>query len=288
VQSLGLQAFGILSGSGAASWFLIRGSFSFAAIAFAAGPVAASLATVPFVSQLKLSWRPTTRGLKHLLGYSGAVASTLGFSALVLFALRWAYRDHFGAVELGYWLAANRISDLSTQFLGLFLLQAFVPRFTAATDPLQRRLLIVRYGAVGACLSGAALLIFLCAGRLLVHLFLSDAYLPAIPSIRLYMMGDFARLWVSLAMFTAFALGKPSRYAWIEISTMALMALMTLLLIRRGELLAPQIAYVSAFASMALLIGAAIFLRNRHWPREQLRRHGGRRTRLPGSVLRLP
>ena len=204
----------------------------------------------------------------------------------MLFALRWTYRDHFGSVELGYWLAANRISDLSTQFLGLFLMQAFVPQFTAASDPHDRRLLLLRFGALGACLTGSALLIFVSAGRLLVPLFLSDAYLPAIPSIRLYMVGDFARLWVSLAMFVAFALGKPARYAWIEISTMALMAVVTVVLISTGEVLAPQIAYASAFGAMALLLGAAIFLRSRRWPRAPLRPHGGRRILLRGSVLR--
>ena len=287
-HSLGLQAFGILAGTGATSWFIVRGNVSLGALAFATGPVLASLATLPFLSQLKLSWRPTSLGLKHLLGYSGAIASTLGFSALILFALRWTYREHFGSVELGYWLAANRISDLSTQFLGLFLLQAFVPQFTAATDPFERRLLIFRYGALGAGLTGSALLIFVSAGRLLVHLFLSDAYLPAIPSIRLYMLGDFARSWVSLAMFAAFALGKPGRYAWIEISTVALMALVTLVLIRTNEVLAPQIAYASAFGVMALLIGATIFLRSHPRPRAELRVHGARQIPLRDSVLRLP
>ena len=287
-QSLGSQAIGIACGSASAAWFIIHSSVAAAALAFAAGPIFATFPTLLFISKLNLSWRPTSQGIRRLLGYSGAIASTLGFSALVLFGLRFAYRDHFGSVALGYWLAANRISDMSTQFLGLFLLQAFVPQLTQASGPFERSRLILRYGAMGAGLTGSALLIFLAAGRPLVHLFLSDAYLPAIPSIRLYMLGDFARLWVSLAMFTAFASGKPARYAQIEISTMALMAVVALLLMRAGETLAPQIAYACAFAAVALVLGAAMILKSRHWPRLLWRAHAGRRMFLRGSVPRLP
>lgn len=263
--SLGAQALGLIVGTGAAAWFIIDGNVAGAAVAFAAGPVIATLATIPLVRDLRLSWRPIWAGLGHLFGYSAAIASTLGFTALTLFALRWLYRDQFGPTELGYWLAANRISDMSTQFMGLFMLQAFVPQLAATADRTERARIILRYGAVGACLTGIALLVFVAAGRPLVHLLLSDAYQPAIPAIRLYMVGDCFRVWVSLAMFTAFSAGKPSRYAAIEISAMAAMAGLTLLLIRMGEVRAPQIAYAAAFGATAVALGG-VWLVRRHRP----------------------
>ena len=261
-ESLGAQLLGVIAGTAAAAFFIVRGSFTAAALGFAAGPLVGSLAALPFIVRLRLKWRPTRRGLGPLLGYSMAITSTLGFTALVLFALRSVYRDQFGTTQLGYWLAANRISDMSTQFVGLFMLQAFVPQLATAASRQERQRLITRYGAIGAVLMGTALLVFVVASDPLVHLFLSAAYVPAIPGIRLYMTGDFLRVWASLAMFTAFASGKPARYAAIEMSTTALMAALTLILIASGEVFAPQIAYAAAYGTTALIVGIGPLLRS--------------------------
>ncbi len=283
-QSLGAQSVGLVAGTASAAWFIVHTNLIAAALAFAAGPLVGTVASLPFVARLPLSWVPTLRGVRPLLGYSTAMASTLGFSAVMLFALRSAYREHFGATELGYWLAANRISDMSTQFLGLFMLQAFVPQLTVLGDTRERSRLILRYGLVAAALTGAALLLFLAWSRLLVHLFLSDAFWPAIPAIRLYMLGDFLRVWGSLAMFTAFAAGKPSRYAAIEIGTTMIMAALTLLLMASGEVRAPQIAYAAAWGLTALLCASSLVLRLRH--RAPSRAHAEHRISLPGSAPR--
>jgi O-antigen/teichoic acid export membrane protein len=260
-QSLGTQSIGLVAGTLAAGWFIVRGSVVGGALTFAAGPLFGTIAAIPFAASLPVRWRPRSRGVRPLLGYSTAIASALGFTALVLFGLRWDYREHFGATQLGYWLAANRISDMSTQFLGLLMLQSFVPHLAMTAERGERSRLIVRYGLIGAGLSGAALLVFTAAARPLVHLFLSDAYIPAIPAIRLYMVGDFLRVWASLAMFTAFASGKPGRYAAIEIATIAVMAVLTLALIAAGEVRAPQLAYAAAYAITALVLGLGLMLR---------------------------
>jgi hypothetical protein len=42
---------------------------------------------------------------------------------VIIFALRYLYRQTFGPRDLGYWLAANRISDVTTSLLGLFMTQ---------------------------------------------------------------------------------------------------------------------------------------------------------------------
>ena len=287
VQSLGAQAIGLIAGTAASAMFITRGSFVAAAIAFAAGPVLGTLVALPFVAQHGVRWRPTTRGLVPLFGYSAATSATLGFTALVLFGLRSFYRSHFGSAELGYWLAANRISDMSTQFLGLLMLQAFVPHLAAVEDAGERTRLTVRYAALAAGLAGAALLVFTIAGKPLVHLFLSDAYAPAIPAIRLYMVGDFLRVWGSLAMFAAFAAGKPGRYAAIEIATMTVMAGLSVVLIGSGEVRAPQIAYAVAWGLTAAVLAFRLALRFAPWRRGQSRQHVERRISLPDIAPRL-
>lgn len=282
VESLGSQSLGMILGTAVAAWFIVQGDLVRGTIAFAAGPVVAMLAAFPFVAKLPIAWKPRWSGVRPLLGYSAAMATALGFSTVALFGLRLVYRQQFGTTQLGYWLAANRISDMSTQFVGLFMLQAFVPHLASAEGSADRVRLIIRYGTLGAAVTAAAFLLFVAASPMLVHLFLSDAYLAAIPAIRLYMLGDFLRVWGSLAMFTAFAAGRPGRYAAIEIGTMSVMVVLTLLLIAAGEVHAPQIAYGAAWGTTALLCGAMLLLRHR----ARLQLHGGRRTPPRGIVPR--
>jgi O-antigen/teichoic acid export membrane protein len=283
-ESLGAQTFGLVLGTALSAWFIVGGDFVAAALAFAAGPLVSTLAAVPFVARLHLRWRPTTKGVRPLLGYSAAMASTLGFTAITLFGLRYEYREQFGATQLGYWLAANRISDMSTQLLGLFMLQAFVPQLAGVQEPSQRTRLIVRYGAVAGALTGTALAVFLAAGTPLVKLFLSSAYLPAIPGIRLYMLGDFLRVWASLAMYAAFAAGRPGRYAAIEIGTVAVMAVVTLLLIAAGERWAPQIAYAAAYGLTAVVLAVGMLQRSGLLHRLSSRPRAARRILRAGNA----
>lgn len=285
-RSLGAQAVGLIAGTAASAWFIMRGSFGAAAIGFAAGPVIGAICALPFVAQFRLKWLPKAAGLKSLLAYSAATTLTLGFTSLVLFALRWLYREHFGAAQLSYWLAANRISDMSTQFLGLLMLQAFVPHITGIQDPIERSHVVAKYGALGAMLTGGTFVVFAIAGRSLVHIFLSDAYLPAIPTIELYMAGDFLRVAGSLAMFSAFGAGKPGRYAGIEMATTTVMAGLCVALIESGEARAPQIAYAGAWGLTALVLGCGWALQSNRRPFQWSRPHGRHRTPLEDIVPR--
>lgn len=287
-QSLGAQGLGLAVGTAASAWFIVQRDFAGAALAFACGPVAGTIAALPFALRLPLRWRARAEGVRRLLDYSAAMASVIGFSALVLFALRWHYRESFGATELGYWVAANRISDMSTQLLGLVMLQLFVPQFAKIDDPGERLRLMLRYGIVGAVLTGTALIVFMLAGRPLIHLFLSDSYIAAIPAIRLYLLGDFLRVWASVAMFAALAAGRPGGYAAIEIGTLTVMAALTVMLTAAGEVRAPLIGYAGAYAVTAAALGLLFWLRLRSPSAllrpSQLPLHGARRTAQPGTA----
>jgi O-antigen/teichoic acid export membrane protein len=134
-------------------------------------------------------------------------------------------------------------------------------------DKPARRALIMRCWLLGAMTMASILLVFSLAWRPIVHLLLSDAYLPAVPVIRTYMVGDFLRVWVSFATYIAFARGRPDRYAAIEVTTWLLMALIVATLISVGNPNAPQIGYAGAYA-VAAAITTAMFL----WrPSEDLR-----------------
>jgi O-antigen/teichoic acid export membrane protein len=277
--SLAAQALGLVTGTAAAAGLIIRGEAAAATIAFASGGLTTMVVSAAFATRLGIPAAPVRTAMPEvrvLLRYSAALAATTGFTSIVLFGLRSHYRGAFGTVELGYWLAANRISDMSTQLLGLFMIQFFVPHIAAAPNAAARRTLALRSWAVATVGMGTILLVFTLAARPLVHLFLSDAYLAAIPSIRIYMAGDVLRVWPSLAMYAAFAAGRPGRYAGIEMGAMALMAATALALIAVGQPRAPELGYLSAYGAAAALI-TVVFL----W-----RELAGRTPRLRGTALR--
>ncbi|MGE5723442.1 MAG: hypothetical protein ACM3YM_13390 [Sphingomonadales bacterium] len=261
-SSLAAQAVGLLVGTTAAALLITRGNAAGAVIGFATGPLATMAVAFPFASRLRIGRVPLTAALsevRSLLRYSAAFAATTGFTSITLFGLRSEYRESFGTNALGYWIAANRISDMSTGLLGLFMIQFFVPQFEMTEGTSARRSLVLRCWMASAAVMAIALLAFSAASRPLVHVFLSDAYVPAIPFIRAYLTGDFLRVWVSLAMFSAFAAGRPGRYAAIEIGIIAMMAIITLALIWGGEVRAPQFGYVGAYALAAAAVTAAFF-----------------------------
>ncbi len=262
-QSLSAQAAGLLAGSFAAAWRILAHDPAGAALAFVAGSMVTSGVALPFVRRLGLPLLPRPAGWRQallLLRYAAVIAATSGASAIVAFGLRWITREHFGATQLGYWLAANRISDLSTQLIGLFMIQVFVPHLAMTRDETRRRVYTLRCWAVGAGVMSSFLAVFCLASAPLIHMFLSDAYQPAAAIIRICMIGDVLRVWLSLATHTAFANGAPLRYAALEITTLAVMAAVAIALTEAGDRAALQTSYVVAYGIAAVAISAAFFM----------------------------
>jgi len=263
-HSLAAQAVGLLAGTAVAAVFIHMGDPQAAAMGFACGPMITMALAIPVGRRLGIghaSIRSASQEVRTLLRYSAALATTTGVSAILLFGLRYFYRQHFGATQLGYWMAANRISDMSTQLLGLFMVQFFVPHFAMEKNEPARRALVVRCWTIAAATMGSIPLIFALAWRPIVHLLLSDAYLPAVPAIRIYMVGDFLRVWVSFAIYAAFARGRPTLYAGMEVATLLLMALVVGGLIAVGDPSAPQTGYACAYGLAAIVTSVAFLWR---------------------------
>jgi O-antigen/teichoic acid export membrane protein len=262
-QSLSAQAAGLLAGSGAAAWRIMAHDPAGAALAFSAGSMVTGCAAWPFAQHLGLPLLPRLAAwpqVAGLLRFSAAFAATTGASALVAFGLRWITREHFGVTQLGYWLAASRISDLSTQLVGLFMIQVFVPHLAMIADDARRRVFLLRCWATGAGMMSFSLAVFCLASRPLIHIFLSDSYQAAATIIRICMIGDVLRVWLSLAAHTAFANGAPQRYAGMEIATLAVMAVVALALTAAGEPNALPIGYLVANAIAAVVL-SVVFLK---------------------------
>ncbi len=265
-QSLTAQATGLALGSAAAAWRITAHDPAGAALAFAGGSLVTGCVALPPAARLGFALIPSWSSWPQswaLLRYSAAIAVTTGYTALLAFGLRWLYREHFGAEPLGYWLAANRISDLSTQLLGLYMIQVLVPHLAMVDGAVERRRFILRSWFIGAGVMSTMLVTFSLASGTLVHLLLSDAFRAAIPIILTYMIGDVLRVWTSLAMHVAFAKGRPASFALIEMATLTLMAGVAGVLTLMGDRAAPQIGYLGAYAFAALIISLVFLVKRR-------------------------
>lgn len=255
--SLILQGLGLAIGGGGCWFYLAAGDAQNAVIAYALAPIATLLFALP------LTWRWLPRGMRTLhhlqderrilLNFSGAFLLTATIMPITLFLLRYVYRIEFGEEALGYWLAANRVSDVSTQFLGLYMAQIYLPAVARRSSISDIKPLIRNAMAVGLAAMGGALAIFVAFSPLLIRNFLSPAFLSATPFIIGYLCGDIFRVVTSLSLHTALARGRFKIYVGVEVLTgICIVSYMYPLII----LSFPESAYygyVAAHATMAVL-----------------------------------
>lgn len=255
--SLTAQAAGLAVGSAAAAVLLLQGAAVPAALAFYAGSLAAvPVAVLPLrsIGTLgRLRAREAIAEARLLLRYSGSFVLVTSMTTLTLFALRYSYLSAFDTHALGYWMVAQRISDTSTQLLGLFMVQYVVPAYAAAA-PESRVAILRRSWLIGTGTMLALLLIFAAAPSLWIGLLLSRDYLPATWMILGYMAADVLRGTTSLAAHAALARSRLMLYAAVDISAVGLMAVITLTLIAQRDAAAPVIGYFAAYATLAVLI----------------------------------
>jgi O-antigen/teichoic acid export membrane protein len=262
ISSLAIQSAGLLAGAAGAAVFALRGDPAAAALAFAAGSLVPSVPVLRLALR-RFAWPPVVALVaqgRQLLRYSFAFGTVAAATPLMLFALRWQYRADFGGDALGRWLSANRISDLSTQLIGLFMLQVFVPHVAQLADGSARRRFTLICGAGGMAIMALPLIAFSVAAEPLVRLFLSPSFLPAIPAIRTYMAGDMLRVWTSIAIYSAFAAGRAERYAALELAALGSIAVLSLVLMGQGYASAPQWAYFATHAAFSAGFLALLFV----------------------------
>jgi len=264
--ALSAQALGLIGGTVPAMALLHQGMPAAAALAFTAGQGATTLIAAVCIPDILLrAWRyrdPIRPEIVRLMGFSGAFLATASIMPLTLIGLRSVYRTAFGLDALGYWLAANRISDVNTQLLGLYMVQAFLPAMVSAPPVTQRRLAIrTVLGAI--CVMALPLLIFLAAPSLFVRTFLSPKFLPATIFFAAYLLGDTLRVGASTAAFTALAHAKLKLYVGIEATAAILMSVFVTGLSWAGKREAPAFAYVATYALIFAAAGLFVMRQRR-------------------------
>lgn len=255
VASLASQALGLVIATGIALYFLVAGQPIAAAAGFAAGPLLTTIGAALFVGRpvfesIRLG-RDLRAAVSQLLGFSFAFLVTAALMPLTLLALRAIYRESFGLELLGYWLAANRISDVNTQLLGLYLTQEYLPKAAAAGDRTARRALVVRSFGVATAAMLVGLGAFSAAPELLITLLLSAKFVSAASLMQWYFLGDVLRVTSSLATFTALAHRRLILYVSIEAVAAGTLATAVVALTALGFQDGPGIAYAATYAIIA-------------------------------------
>lgn len=260
--SLISQALGVLIGTGLAALALLRGQAVLAVLGFAAGSLFTSAASWWAVRRSNINGivaKPYLAAeIRRLLGYSGAFVAVAIMMPLTLFTLRYFYREQFGVDELSYWLVANRVSDVTSQLLGLYMVQFYLPMFASAPDRRGREQIIWASFLIATLVMGALFVIFALSADALVPFFLSRTFTPAIPYILIYMGGDVLRVSGSMGLHAALAQNRLWRYVGIEAVTNCLFAAFTGGLMATGSAYAPAIGYALTFASLG--VGSWIWL----------------------------
>ena len=255
-DSMVVQGLGLLCGSIAAVALLLRGDAAGAVLAFAGGGIVTSVLAASRMSAIGLGFAGTFDNLwleaKALLRFSLTFVVTASFAPLSLFAVRALYRDHFGIGALGHLLVASRISDTTTQLVGLVMVQLFIPGFTRALSSSDQAVIIRYYWFLCAGLMGSILGIFCLAPEFFISIALSSKYISAIPEIRLYMIGDVFRVSSVVMMYAAFSKGWLARFMLIEFAMATAVALtasaLILLNFRTGPFLGYMLAHITATA----------------------------------------
>ena len=250
------QGIGLVIGTASALLLLHDGRPLPAALAFAGGQtittIVAGAWTAPILGRAVRTGHRIGPEVRRLLAYSGTFLLVASILPLTLLGLRSIYRTTAGLEALGFWLAANRISDVNTQLLGLYMVQVFLPgmagfKQNASAWPLVRHTFLIGTLAMGACL-----VVFLTMPSLLVGLFLSPKFLPALPIMLGYFIGDTLRVSSSLASYSALSRRRLTAYVGFEAGAALLLAILLLVLVRAGVSRAPAFAYAGTYALMII------------------------------------
>lgn len=256
--SLAAQGTSLIVSTAACLCFLYKGHPTAAACAFYWGStVNVAISWIILRKNLQLPRLDITTILVktvELLRYSLAFLALVLIAGLTLFGLRYAYQEAFGLSALSFWLVAQRVSDTSTQLLGLYMIQFFVPQLVGSKSGAEEQGVIMRGWAIATGTMAFFLICFAIMPEFIVRTFLSEKFLPAVSLILLYMIGDVLRASVSLAMHLSFAKQRLKQYVAIEAFSMIIFSAITLGFIYSRNANAPFFGYIAAFGCMSALL----------------------------------
>lgn len=256
-KSMLLQALGIGLGAGCCFCAMRSGMVGGAVLWFATGPALISMIVgLPIAKKLigaKKSIVEIANEMRILIGFSCSFLITATIMPLALLVMRYLYRDAFGMEYMGFWIAGNRVSDVTSQLIGLYMIQIFLPGYSKNTTKYNNRRLVKNTAIVSAGAAISGLVVFLAFPIFWVDVFLSEKFRPAIPFIVGYLSGDVLRVGASIAAHAALAKGRLLIYVGIEVSAAIIFSTLVIAMIAMNRVEAPYIAYPLTYALLAIV-----------------------------------
>lgn len=257
-RSIVAQSIAILIATLATVIALTVGSYQLAVAALSVG-LAMSLPAMILVTpravrrDLPRHLRVNRNEVRRLVQFASAFLATAALMPTALFLLRDHYREVFGITLLAYWLAANRISDVTTQFIGLYMSQIYVPEVARAQPATGA--IIARYRrhlAGAAAIMVIGFVVFALAPTFFVSLVVGPGMAAASGIVLLYLAGDVLRTWPSINANHLIAKRRVPLYVGLEVANVVFFAIGTLVLVRVSPL-APAIAYIGTNLIVGLI-----------------------------------
>ena len=169
------------------------------------------------VSSIRVSFKLLLSHSKKLLGLGLAFMWTGLCVAAMAYIIRLVILREFDLVTVGIYAAAYRISGMILDFVMRAMGADYYPRLSEANEDHPKMVKLVNEQAeIGVILALPAIVGLIIGAPILVHVFYTDAFLPAVQLIQWFALGCFTRVFQWPLGFVMLALNKGATYAGIQ------------------------------------------------------------------------
>lgn len=225
---------------------------AFFALATAQAVVCVATAVV-FHFALSGHWRQFAgrfdAGQARRLGHYAAMGLTSAIAVpVVQLVVRKLIADDVGLVQAGYWQALLRISETHLLLLTTTLSVYLLPRLSRMRDaPVLRKALLSSYRFVLPLVLTTALIIFFCRTPL-IHLLLSERFLPVAEVLPYQLIGDVLKVGSWVLAFTMISHAMSGTYIVSEVLFAGIQIGLSYFLIGSYGLVGASFAYAATYA----------------------------------------
>lgn len=219
--SLTIQGVAITIATASSAWGLLNSNVTFAVSAFAIGGTL-NLISVIFIHRMRniisrLFFHFSGELLGILFRNSGSYILAACAMPITLFILRPYYSAKFGVIGLSDWLLANRISDFSSQFIGIYMSQIYLHEISVSVDKINDRNIILKsFLVLFIPMSSILIFFYIFSNEILNSILLSKSNIIK-DFILLYLLGDIVRILPSMMYFTCVSKNKNLTGAGLEL-----------------------------------------------------------------------
>jgi len=210
------------------------------------------------VASIEMTFAEVLRGMEPLLKLGVVFMSSTLMSAAVAYLSRVFLIRQFGMPEVGLYQAASVLSMLYTGFVLQAMGADFYPRLVAARDSNESNRLVNEQVEVGLLLAVPGVVATLTFSSLVINLFYSPAFLPAVEILRWQILGVLLQVAAWPLGYVLVAQGRSKLFFWSEFTTHGLHFLLIWMGVMAWGLVGTGIAYFLVYVFYIALIATIV------------------------------